>query len=60
MYWIVRAKWTEGSQIDRFISKGIWESGYSGKYINVVNKVKENEIFLLANSSYIEYYAICK
>ena len=61
MYWIVRAKW-EGKydQTERFLTKHIWENGYLDKYIDVVNKVKKDEILLLANASYIEYYSICK
>jgi predicted ATPase len=61
MYWIVRAKW-EGkyNQTQRFLSDNIWENGYSDKFIEVVNKIKKDDILLLANASYIEYYAIVK
>jgi ABC-type multidrug transport system ATPase subunit len=61
MYWIVRAKWdTKGDQTDRFISDNIWKNGHSDKFIDVVKKVKQGDILLLASASYIEYYAICK
>jgi ABC-type multidrug transport system ATPase subunit len=61
VYWIVRAKWNEKyDQTERFVSGRIWENGYSDKFIDVVKKVKKNEILLLAKASYIEYYAICK
>lgn len=60
MYWIVRAKWNGENKAERFISENIWENGYADKYIDIVNKVQKGDILLLANSSYIEYYAICK
>ena len=61
MYWIVRAKW-EGKydQTQRFLSNNIWENGYSDKFVEIVNKIKTDYILLLANASYIEYYAIVK
>lgn len=60
MYWIVRAKWDgKYDQTERFLSSNIWENGYEDKYIDVVNRVKQDEILLLANASYIEYYAVC-
>jgi len=61
LYWIVRAKWDgKYNQTERFLSNSIWENGYTEKYIDIVNKVKKDEILLLANASYVEYYAVCK
>ena len=61
MYWIVRAKWDgKYDKTERFLSNSIWENGYEDKYIDVVNKVKKDDILLLASASYVQYYAVCK
>lgn len=60
MYWIVRAKW-DGihDKTDEFLKNDIWENGYDEKYQDVVKKVQEGDIILLANGSYLEYYSKC-
>jgi len=60
MYWIVRAKWDgKYDQTDRFIKENIWQNEDDNKFIEEINSIKENDILLLANGSYVEYYAIC-
>lgn len=61
MYWILRAKWDGiDDKTDEFLRNNIWQNGYTEKYYDVVNNVKINDILLLANGSYIEYYAKCQ
>ncbi len=61
MYWIVRAKWDGvDDKTDQFLENNIWQNGYDEKYQDVVKKVKTDDILLLANGSYIEYYAKCQ
>ena len=61
MYWIVRAKWNGiDDKTDEFLENNIWQNGYDEKYQDVVKKVKTDDILLLANGSYIEYYAKCQ
>lgn len=60
-YWIVRSKWgSDGEQLDRFLSENIWQNGSDSKFIDNVNSIEQDDVLLLANGSYVEYYAICK
>ena len=43
-YWFVGATYGgDGDQMDRFIEQGIWENGYSDKYLDQVNSVKSGD-----------------
>lgn len=59
-YWLVRAKW-EGiyDKTSQFIENDEWINGYNDKYFDIVNRVKINDILLLADASNILYFAVC-
>lgn len=42
-YWLVGAHWDDtepADQTDRFLAEGIWENGYTDKYLDTVSQVK--------------------
>ncbi len=61
-YYLVRAKyggWDDKTK--QFLEKNYWENGYkNGKYSNTVNNIKKDDLLLLADGSYIKYFAKCK
>ncbi|MEA2027736.1 MAG: AAA family ATPase [Campylobacterota bacterium] len=60
IYWLVRANWGGDDRTDFFIDGNYWENGYSdGKYKEIVNRVKIGDTLLLADGSYVRYFAIC-
>ena len=60
MYWLVRAKW-DGiyDKTKEFIDNNYWENGYDDKFISIVNSIDINDVLLLADGSYIKYFANC-
>ncbi len=58
-YWLVRAKWGDDDKTTLFMQNDYWVNGYDDKYIDVVKRVQEGDILLLADNSLINYYAIC-
>ena len=58
MYWLVRAKWgSTHDKTDEFLSSSYWENGHSDKFKSIVNSILEDDILLLADGSYIKYFA---
>lgn len=57
MYWLVRAKWGSYDKTEEFLSSSYWENGYDDKFISIVNSILEDDILLLADGSYIKYFA---
>jgi len=58
-YWLVRSKWGSVDKTKLFVDKKYWENGYDNKYSNIVNRIKKDDILLLADGSYIRYFAYC-
>ncbi len=58
-YWLVRAKWGDTDKTAEFLDSMTWVNGYDDKYIDTVKRIKANDILLLADKSYIKYYALC-
>ncbi len=59
-YWLLRAKWESEDKTNEFLQNNDWINGYGdGRFLNVVNSVKEGDILLLADGSYIRYYGNC-
>ncbi|MCP4350903.1 MAG: AAA family ATPase [Desulfobacterales bacterium] len=59
-YWLVRAKWGPDDKTNEFLQNSEWENGYKGeKFSNEVNNVQKGDILLLADGSYVRYYATC-
>ena len=42
-YWLVGSDWDGKDQTRRFIDDGIWENGYSDRFIDVVKSVKPGD-----------------
>jgi len=60
-YWLVRAKWGgTDDKTTQFIQNDEWINGYDDKYLDIVNRVEEGDILLLADSSLVYYYAKCE
>jgi len=59
-FYLVRAKWGEIDKTHEFLEKNYWENGYNEKYQNVVNNINKDDILLLADGSYIKYFAKAK
>ncbi len=53
-YYVLGASWVEGEmtfdQTERFITKGIWENGYTDKFIDVVNGVNVGDRVAIKSS----------
>ncbi len=62
MYWIVRTN-KNSEKNKRFVDDNIWENadGYDKPQLaDFTNKIQKNDILLLADSSYIKYFGVCK
>jgi len=60
-YYLVRAKWGNiNDKTDEFVENNYWENGYDNKFYNVVKGIKKGDVLLLADGSYIKYFAKCK
>jgi predicted ATPase len=60
-YWLVRANWDGDDRTKFFLEDSYWENRYdNGTYKDIVQRVNKGDILLLADGSYIRYYAICK
>jgi len=59
-YWLVRAKWSGDDKTTQFIQNDEWINGYDDKYLDIVNRVEEGDILLLADNSLVYYYAKCE
>ena len=57
-YFLVRFKFAD--QIKDFVKNSYWENSSFDKYYNNVNEIKKGDILLLADNSYIKYFAKCK
>lgn len=49
-FWAVGAKWSSGDQLERFIEEGIWENGYSNKYLKKVKEIQEGDLIAIKAS----------
>lgn len=58
-YWLVRSKWNGENKKVTFINNEEWINGYKSKYLEVVNRVEEEDVLLLAEESIITHYGIC-
>jgi len=59
-YWLVRANWGSKNKTTQFIQNDEWINGYDNKYLDIVNRVQEGDILLLADNSLVNYYAKCE
>ena len=60
-YWLVRAKWGGvDDKTTQFVQNDEWVNGYDDKYLDIVNRVEEGDILLLADNSLVNYYAKCE
>lgn len=59
-YWLVRAKWSGDDKTTQFIQNDEWINGYDDKYLDIVNRVEEGDILLLADNSLVYYFAKCE
>ncbi|MBN2823958.1 MAG: AAA family ATPase [Campylobacterales bacterium] len=58
-YWLLRARWGDDDKTTLFMQNDQWINGYDDKYLDVVKRVQEGDILLLADNSLINYYAVC-
>lgn len=58
-YWLVRAKWDGEDKKAEFINNDEWINGYNNKFLTVVNRVRIDDILLLADGSTITHYGKC-
>jgi len=59
-YWLVRANWGGDDKTEQFLQNDEWINGYDNKYLDIVNRVEEGDILLLADNSLVNYYAKCE
>jgi len=59
-YWLVRANWGGDDKTEQFLQNDEWINGYGNKYLDIVNRVEEGDILLLADNSLVNYYAKCE
>ena len=39
-YWFVGAQWSVGDQLQRFMSEGVWQNGYTDQFLDQVRKIR--------------------
>ena len=49
-FWFAGAAWGEGDQLERFLEKGIWESGYDTKFSDLVLKMRPGDRIAIKSS----------
>jgi 5-methylcytosine-specific restriction enzyme B len=49
-FWFAGAAWDAGDQLERFLAKGIWESGYDTKFSDLVLKMKLGDRIAIKSS----------
>jgi len=64
-YWLVRANWGGDDKTEQFLQNDEWINEDDGKYVDIINRVEEGDILLLANKSntphyIIRYFGVCK
>lgn len=57
-YWFAGTTWgTNGDQLERFISEGIWENGYEDQFIDKVKQMQPGER-IAAKSTFVRRYGL--